>query len=65
MREIETVVKAIPIRECEARGGIARSLNFRSVEEYQKAVRHLLATNTEALDFARGLFEDLHARLEE
>jgi ABC-type cobalamin/Fe3+-siderophores transport system ATPase subunit len=64
-RNWEAVIQTIPIRECEARGEITRAVNFRSIAEYQKAVRHLLISDADALEFVRSLFVDLHRKLVE
>lgn len=61
----EAVLSFCPIRECGARDAVARSLNLRSVADYQKAVQHLLTKDADALAFVRSLFAGLYARMAE
>lgn len=52
------------VRECEARENIIVALGFRTIADYEKAVRHLLTVDNEALAFVRGLFGRLPDELE-
>ena len=52
------------IRECGARNDIIGALGFRTASDYEKAVRHLLTVDLDALAFVRGLFGRLPANLE-
>ncbi len=55
----EEIMKMCPVRESTALNDISTTLGFREVRDYQKAVRHLLAEDTEALEYVRNLFGDL------
>ena len=55
----EALVTKCPVRESRALGAIATAVGFRSKREYENAVRHLLATDDEALGIVRGLLGDL------
>ena len=59
----ERILRACPVRECNALEDISTSLKFRRREDYQRAVRHLLTEDAEALRFVRDLFGDLTNRL--
>lgn len=59
----EAVITSCPIRECGARDQIARSLNFRKIADYQRAVQHMLSVDAEALDYVRSLFSNLYAKI--
>ena len=61
----EVLVTRCPVRESPALGAIATALGFRSRAEYERAVRHLLASDDEALALVRGLFGDLFESLSE
>ena len=53
------IVTACPVRETRALGDIATALRFQRLEDYKKAVRQLIANDPGALDFVRGLFDDV------
>lgn len=59
----KTVVTKCPIRESDALGNISSALKFRKIEDYEKAVRQLLAQEEDALAFVRRLFGDLFDQL--
>jgi hypothetical protein len=52
------------IRECGARNDIIGALGFRTISDYEKAVRHLLTVDPDALAFVRSLFGRLPENLE-
>lgn len=60
----ETILTRCPVRESPALGRISTELGFQRIEDYEKAVRHLLTTNNEALTFVRGLFGNLFEQLD-
>lgn len=55
----EAILTRCPVRESPALGSISAELGFRVIRDYEKAVRHLLSTDEDALSFVRGLFGDL------
>ena len=55
----EAIVTACPIRESNALDRISKELGFRRRQDYEKAVRHLLVEDADALNFVRDLFGDL------
>ncbi len=59
----EAILLKTPIRESGAREGISKALKFQSIEDYEKAVRHLLTIDEEALTLVRGFFEDLSNKI--
>ncbi len=59
----ETILTKCPVRESSALADISTALGFRKVEDYEKAVRHLMTVDSEALGFARGLFGNLFDQL--
>ncbi|SFJ55758.1 AAA family ATPase [Celeribacter neptunius] len=59
-----TILNRCSIRECGARNSIIEALGFRTIADYEKAVRHLLVVDDDALTFVRGLFGQLPADLE-
>lgn len=59
----EALVAKCPVRESRALADISSSLGFRTRWEYERAVRHLLVGDDEAMGFVRGLFGDLVDRL--
>ena len=59
----EAILVACPIRESNALEEISKELGFRKRQDYQKAVRHLLAKDDEALKFVRDLFGDLTTQI--
>lgn len=52
------------VRECEALENIVVALGFRKLADYEKAVRHMLTVDDEALTFVRNLFGRLPTDLE-
>lgn len=62
-KDWEAILTRCPIRESPALGNISFALGFQNIKDYEKAVRHLLATDQDALDFVRGLFLDLSNQL--
>jgi ABC-type cobalamin/Fe3+-siderophores transport system ATPase subunit len=58
-----TILTHAPVRECSALNDISAALKFRRVQDYQKAVRHLLTEDQEVLKFVRQLFGDLFDKL--
>ncbi|MYA44424.1 MAG: ATP-binding protein [Gemmatimonadetes bacterium] len=59
----EALLAKCPVRESRALAVISSSLGFRNRSEYERAVRHLLLSDDEAMGFVRGLFGDLIERL--
>jgi ABC-type cobalamin/Fe3+-siderophores transport system ATPase subunit len=59
----EAMLAICPIRECSAQKNITDSLGFKSIEDYRKAVRHLLSNDKEALQFVRNLFLTLYVQI--
>jgi len=55
----ETILTRCPVRESPALGRISGTLGFKTIEDYEKAVRHILTTDDDALAFVRGLFGNL------
>lgn len=60
----ETILIKCPVRECAALANISSELNFRRIQDYEKAVRRLLSQDDEALAFVRGLFGTLSDQLD-
>ena len=60
----EAILTKCPVRESPALDAISAALGFRSRADYPKAVRQLLSTDEEALDFTRGLFGNLFYQLD-
>ena len=60
----EALVTKCPVRESAALAQVSGALGFRKRREYEKAVRHLLNEDDEAMGFVRGLFGDLFERLD-
>lgn len=58
------ILTKCPVRESSALSGIVSELGFRKIEDYEKAVRQLLAKDASALAFARSLFGNLLDQLE-
>ena len=58
----EAILKACPIRESGALEEISKALRLKR-HDYQRAVRHLLAEDADALQFVRDLFGDLTAQI--
>ncbi len=52
------------VRECGARENIIVALGLRNITDYEKAVRHLLTVDDDALAFVRSLFGQLPTELE-
>lgn len=63
-KDWKTILTRCSVRECEARENIIVALGFRKITDYEKAVRHLLTVDNEALTFVRGLFGRLSTELE-
>ena len=61
----QTVLTKCPIRESSALSDISKALRFSNRQDYQKAVRRLLATDDSALETVRGIFCDLHEKLKD
>ena len=59
----EKFLKECPIRETPARNQIARALGFQKIDDYELSVRRLLVSNDDALNFVRGLFDDLYEQI--
>ncbi|MDE0413753.1 MAG: hypothetical protein OXI47_05405 [Gammaproteobacteria bacterium] len=59
----ESILTKCPVRESNALATISTTLGFPNREEYQKAVRQLLATDESALAATRRLFDDLYEQL--
>ena len=53
-----------PVRESSAMVDISSALGFRRVQDYEKAVRHLLAEEDTVLEFVRSLFDDLWQKMQ-
>lgn len=63
-KDWKTLLTRCPIRECEARDNIIVTLGFRTIADYERAVRHLLSVDDDALAFVRSLFEHLPTELQ-
>ena len=61
----ETILTKSPVRESKALADISRTLGFPKKRDYEKAVRHLLAEDDDALSFVRGLFDNLFEQLKD
>ena len=59
----ETILIACPVRESEALAAISATLQFRKIEDYERAVRTLLSNDSDACEFVQGLFGDLPDQL--
>ncbi|PKP85046.1 MAG: hypothetical protein CVT80_04805 [Alphaproteobacteria bacterium HGW-Alphaproteobacteria-2] len=60
----ETILTKCPVRESAALVKISSELGFRKIEDYQKAVRQLLAQDDKVLTFVRYLFGNLSDQLD-
>ncbi|MEM6960159.1 MAG: AAA family ATPase [Myxococcota bacterium] len=60
----EAILLKCPVRQSSALADISASLGFQSVDKYEKAVRHLLTEDEDALAFVRGLFGNLFDQLD-
>ncbi len=60
----ESILTKCPVRESSALADIATALGFRKIEDFEKAVRHLLTVDNDALGFVRGLFGNLTDQLD-
>jgi hypothetical protein len=60
----ETILTKCPVRESSALSDISSTLGFRKIGDYEKAVRHLLTIDRDALSFVRGLFGNLFDQLD-
>ena len=61
----ETILTKSPVRESSALADISKALGFLTMQDYEKAVRHLLADDDDALSFVRGLFVNLFEQLKD
>lgn len=61
----EGLITKCSVRESNALAKIASTLGFRGRGEYEKAVRHLLGSDANAMGFVRGMFGDLFERMTE
>ena len=61
----ETVLRLCPVRESPSLEAISRCLGFVSRQDYQRAVRHMLTEDQEALGFVRRLFGELTSQISE
>ena len=61
----ETILTKSPVRESSALADISKALGFLTMQDYEKAVRHLLADDDDALSFVRELFDDLFEQLKD
>ena len=59
----ETVLTKCPVRESSALVDISMALGFQRKQDYEKAVRQLLADDDDSLAFVRGLFGNLFDQL--
>lgn len=59
-----TILMQCSVRECKALDNIIVALGFRTIADYEKAVRHLLTVDNDSLAFVRGLFGRLPIDLE-
>ena len=59
----KAILTACPVRESDALESISKVLGFRKRQDYQKAVRHLLAEDADTLNFVRDLFGDLTTQI--
>jgi ABC-type ATPase involved in cell division len=62
-RELEDLVCRYPVRETPALTRIAERLGFQDREQYEGAVRKLLADDAAALTFVRNLFGSLYSEV--
>ncbi|MCY4261996.1 MAG: hypothetical protein OXC97_01550, partial [Candidatus Dadabacteria bacterium] len=53
------IIEKAPIHSSPAPKDISTALKFRTVKDYQKAVRALLSEDTDSVTLVRGLFGDL------
>ena len=60
----ETILTKSSVRHSNALANIAIALGFPRIHDYEKAVRHLLVVNDDAIAFVRGLFDSLFDQLE-
>lgn len=60
----EAILTKSPVRESGALTEISSTLGFRNIEDYEKAVRHLLTVDDASLAFVRGLFSNLFDQLD-
>ena len=61
----ETILTKSPVRESSALADISKALGFLTMQDYEKAVRHLLADDDDALSFVRELFDNLFEQLKD
>ena len=59
----EALLRMCPVRESSALNNISTTLGFRRRQQYEMAVRHLLAQDSDSRRFVRSLFGDLFERL--
>ncbi len=60
----KTILTKCPVRESTALDDISAALGFRKMQDYEKAVRYLLAEDDNALAFVRGLFDNLFDQMQ-
>ena len=60
----KTILTKCPVRESTALADISAALGFRKMQDYEKAVRYLLAEDDNALAFVRGLFDNLFDQMQ-
>ncbi len=58
------ILTRCPVRDSPALGNISVALRFRNIEDYEKAVRHMLTVDANALAFVRSLFGNLPSQLD-
>ena len=61
----ETILTKSPVRDSSALADISKALGFLTMQDYEKAVRHLLADDDDALSFVRKLFDNLFEQLKD
>ena len=59
----DTILTACSVRETNALDSISAKLGFRRRQDYQRAVRQMLAQDADALGFVRTLFGDLPGQI--
>ena len=59
----ETILTTCPIRESNALEEVSKKLRFRTQQDYERSVRHLLTEDEEECKWVRALFGDLAAQI--